>query len=177
MANNGELERMADLATLAEQLKADFQAVDESRWEQLRRYRSIGEKLKAAQDLCPKGEWEKWLDDNFHQTNRQARRYIAFAAEADVTSGKMTLEEAERLWRRLSGNGSRKTRKRKSEEAPDPEPGLTAVLSALVREWIDYLIDARGNAESPEEIIHVAVLLMRNHAIRKAASQCSKRSA
>src|SRR4051794_38758220 len=89
-----------DLAALAVKIKEDLGAAKESRLETLRRFRSAGENLGKAKELCDHGHWKAWLNVNFKLSERQAQRYVGFS-KTDVTSD---LKEEERRWRAISGN-------------------------------------------------------------------------
>jgi hypothetical protein len=154
-----------ELAELATEIKADLRAAKESRWEELGRFRAAGEKLRRARVVCPHGEWEDWLRENFEMSDKTARRYIQFA-ETDVTSD---LEEREKLWRRINGNPPRKGKRKRQEAAPEPE-GMVVVLP--YRAFVKTNLLARRSGRDPDVVVAEAV----DEKYEREAPKWSKRS-
>lgn len=91
--------RAESLAELASKINAAHEAGERASWKGLEHFRAAGEALLRAKAQCGHGKWLAWLEKNVSCTERQARRYMAFA-KSDVTS------DLESQWRAISGNAA-----------------------------------------------------------------------
>ena len=169
---NGENE----LARLATEIKDALTRADTPDWKRLDYYRSAGEGLTKAKELCPHGTWEKWLKDNFKLRERQAQKYMKFAE----APRKALLEDEQEAWRKASGAAKKGEPKKKPsrDDADTGDDGSRNFIPTLPKEMADeadellpVLMEAWGMTD------RAATVLEALRFARREVASCLKQSA
>lgn len=80
---------LENTASLAEQINAEHEACNVAAGEALRHAMNAGDLLRQAKRLCPHGQWQGWLAENFSGSARTARVYMRLADHRAQLESKM----------------------------------------------------------------------------------------
>jgi hypothetical protein len=151
-----EIAAAVELNRLAEEIKDALTRADTPGWERLDYYRSAGEGLTKAKELCPHGTWEDWLKENFKLRDRQAQKYMAFAK----APRKALLEEEREAWRKASGAPKKGQTKKQKESAAVPYDGSRDFIPTLTKEeaadvvpMLELLMEKRSYKTAKELVL------------------------
>jgi hypothetical protein len=136
-----------DLATLAKQINAEYDALKVALLSGAQRAVALGKLLLKAKALVRHGQWEEWVATNTNLSERAAQRCMSLASGEALLAAKapnlagMTMTDAVKVLEELREPDAPRTRPTRQQRSSRGDPVAKAIkekaFSILERAWAE----------------------------------------